>query len=67
MFKKCNLGLFNIVSLCYFKRWMVILQLAVVTGERDNLRNIINELKRPKNEEAAEVASGIVVQVLKFY
>ena len=40
----------------------------MVTEERDKLRNIINELKRPKNEEAGdEAAGGMVVQVLKFY
>ncbi|XWS11566.1 hypothetical protein CRYUN_Cryun37aG0009000 [Craigia yunnanensis] len=46
--------------------WTVILQHFMVTEERDKLRNIINELKRPKNEEAGdEVASGTVVQELE--
>ncbi|XWS16638.1 hypothetical protein CRYUN_Cryun34aG0108000 [Craigia yunnanensis] len=44
------------------------LMLSMVTEERDELRNIINELKRPKNEETGdELASGTVLQVLKFY
>ncbi|XP_022721324.1 mitotic spindle checkpoint protein MAD1 [Durio zibethinus] len=40
--------------------------LSMVTEERDRLRNVINELKRPKNGEAGdEVASGTVVQELE--
>lgn len=36
----------------------------MVTGERDNLRNVINELKRSKNDEAGDfAASGTLVQV----
>ena len=39
---------------------------SMVTEERDKLRNIINELKRPKNEEVGdEVAGGTVVQKLE--
>ncbi|XP_021298345.1 mitotic spindle checkpoint protein MAD1 isoform X1 [Herrania umbratica] len=42
------------------------LMLSVVTEERDKLRNVIDELKRPKNEEAGDqVASGNVVQELE--
>ncbi|OMO95515.1 Spindle assembly checkpoint component Mad1 [Corchorus capsularis] len=42
------------------------LMLSVVTQERDNLRNILNEVKRPKNEEVAdELASGTVVKDLE--
>lgn len=44
------------------------MQLSVVTEERDKLRNVIDELKRPKNEEAGdEAASGNVVQVLNSF
>ncbi|XWS16637.1 hypothetical protein CRYUN_Cryun34aG0108000 [Craigia yunnanensis] len=42
------------------------LMLSMVTEERDELRNIINELKRPKNEETGdELASGTVLQELE--
>lgn len=39
----------------------------MVTEERDKLRNLLNEFKRMKNDEAGdEVASGTLVQVLIF-
>ncbi|GMI86128.1 mitotic arrest deficient 1, NITRIC OXIDE-INDUCED EARLY COTYLEDON SENESCENCE 1 [Hibiscus trionum] len=42
------------------------LMLSMVTEERDKLRNVINESKKHKNEEAGdEVASGTVVQELE--
>lgn len=43
-----------------------MVQLSMVTEERDNLRNTVHQLKRPKNEEAGD-EGGTVVQVLKFY
>ncbi|XVF75090.1 hypothetical protein PTKIN_Ptkin13bG0160300 [Pterospermum kingtungense] len=42
------------------------LMLSMVNEERDNLRNIVHQLKRPKNEAAGdEVASGTAVQELE--
>lgn len=36
----------------------------MVTGERDDLRNFVNELKSSKNDEAGDfAASGTLVQV----
>lgn len=42
------------------------LMLSMVTEERDKLRNLLNEFKRMKNDEAGdEVASGTLVQELE--
>lgn len=41
------------------------LTLSMVTEERDKFRDIINELKRPKNEAGDKVATGTVVQELE--
>jgi hypothetical protein len=39
----------------------------MVTEERDKLRNLLNEFKRLKNDEAGdEIASGTLVQVIIF-
>jgi hypothetical protein len=40
----------------------------MVTEERDELRNLVNEFKRPKNDEAGDKAvSGAVLQVILFF
>jgi mitotic spindle assembly checkpoint protein MAD1 len=40
----------------------------MVTEERDELRNLVNEFKRPKNDEAGdEAVSGAVLQVILFF
>lgn len=40
----------------------------MVTEERDELRNLVNEFKRPKNDEAGnETVSGAVLQVILFF
>uniref|UniRef100_A0A2N9HR59 Uncharacterized protein n=1 Tax=Fagus sylvatica TaxID=28930 RepID=A0A2N9HR59_FAGSY len=42
------------------------LMLSIVTEERDKLRNLLNEFKRLKNDEAGdEIASGTLVQELE--
>ncbi|XP_062176281.1 mitotic spindle checkpoint protein MAD1 isoform X2 [Alnus glutinosa] len=42
------------------------LMLSMVTEERDELRNLVNEFKRPKNDEAGDKAvSGAVLQELE--
>ncbi|KAE8007886.1 hypothetical protein FH972_004445 [Carpinus fangiana] len=42
------------------------LMLSMVTEERDELRNLVNEFKRPKNDEAGnETVSGAVLQELE--
>ena len=40
----------------------------MVTEERDELRNLVNEFKRPKNDEAGnETVGGAVLQVILFF
>jgi hypothetical protein len=39
----------------------------MVTEERDRLKNVVNELKRPKNDQGGdEAASGVLLQVLEL-
>lgn len=39
----------------------------MVTEERDGLKNVVNELKRPKNDQGGdEAASGVLLQVLEL-
>lgn len=40
----------------------------MVTEERDELRNLVNEFKRSKNDEAGdETVSGAVLQVIYYF
>ncbi|KAJ6931929.1 mitotic spindle checkpoint protein MAD1-like isoform X1 [Populus alba x Populus x berolinensis] len=42
------------------------LMLSMVTEERDRLKNVVNELKRPKNDQGGdEAASGVLLQELE--